>query len=496
MSNSSRCTAGIIVWFCCFCIIKPVHSSDPHERVYRLNVAGCVNAVSFSDIDGDSAADVIAACAGANGPGSRSLQIFLSSCMPQWNNGASIKFQVNPASVYYSARDIDNDGCAEIIFFSTHSIDIFRVSACGTSPACVQTIVCRNPFIPDMKGVFPVSHVIDTDHDMLPEIFSMTPEGLCMYSQDTSGEYRAAALIQCRHTVYSYSGEGESYQFCFPGIEVNDADGNGTSDLLLLYPETAHIFFDFEGTSAAAASGMKPDTTVHTGMYNPDECMSNPSQKAETFLYDMNGDTLPDVVSIRTVQNPPVRKRSEMAVYINRNGVFPSEPSCMLAAEGYNSGVQFSDINLDSRMDVVMYRFPFNVLQIPRYILKRRSERQFTVYRFSSRGCAGPGPDQTIHSSHGIDPLDTETFRMRFSCERDVTNDGFPDLTVLWADNTLEVYENDTLGRFKADPVYCAGVQFCTRMHMEDITGDGISDVILWDGDRLMVADIYRSISR
>ncbi len=259
------------------------------------------------------------------------------------------------------------------------------------------------------------------------------------------------------------------------------------------------------------------------------------------LLYDANSDGLQDLIYTSTLPGPNSRQMERYEVFVQRKDMtFGTEPYQVLDVpyDG-NSDVTFRDINSDHRLDAIVVRSNFDLVN-PKTLIKiyisnskaqqvftRETERYITKdpiglvriadfnsdgvvdfattffsYQFGSAedivdlalenkltfklqffpGLPGKGFDRRPAFEKELTlNMKTETYRgyAPLLIVDDLNNDRIMDLIVRSAEDRLRIYPSQNGLAFAKDPAATVDIPADAAVDIEDVNGDGLSDILV-----------------
>ncbi|MEM8982392.1 MAG: VCBS repeat-containing protein [Pseudomonadota bacterium] len=272
-----------------------------------------------------------------------------------------------------------------------------------------------------------------------------------------------------------------------PTVAAAPSNGNGA-----VFAVRGAELLSFQPTSAVATALTLPlglsSEFERERFYNSYEDLDQNSlvlREMERFS-DINGDDVPDIVTLETISEGVFDKSTTYRIYEGRLSsdrlAFSAEPESTLSSRGFQLGVRIAPLDEDHNV-IVTASVQVGVRAIIGALFSRSVTTRIEIY--------APGPDGTIAS----EPSTTLKGRVKFDFSTgqaefptiefgDIDGDGINDLVLKERKRALSWRRGDREGRFatRSNDLNAVGPADGSDVTLADLTGDGADEVIVLFG--------------
>jgi hypothetical protein len=459
---------------------------------------------SACDVDADGRAELLVVSAKKQGSGSfaRRISVYRTGDLRGAEPAAWRAQDVPDDVVAYTCGDVLARGNPQLVYLTPNAV--FAADFEGGAPSRV---------IADHKGIATQaspqslphwSGLRDLDQDGLADLVLPEARGYAVYRQQKErGLVRTGAIeIPAQYAnepttrrLRRVRAEGELLERrSLPQVVATDLDADRKLDLLALEESSVFGFAQRDGLAFASAPTLRRKVVAQPD--DPFQDLSEEATRPNVRFGDIDGDGRTDLVVPELDAGDLVTR---LRVFMAGPEGLTEKPSQVLKLSSLGGDPQLTDMNGDGRLDLGCTTVRTDLLRavtsptVPRLT--------FTYYAFLYRGeqrAFSTRPDVQWDVSveladpaarDGSDAAPSGFIRL----DGDFDGDKVHDLARLGALGDLAVHAGQVEGadrltlRIAADPLLSARVKPTSRSRIEDVDGDGRSDVVLLYDESLVL---------
>jgi hypothetical protein len=445
---------------CMTIFIAPVQAGPPRFSTAVFPVEGKVTDVVPADFNGDGLRDFAVA--------SRST-VRLLSFFIQTPDGFSFRprtiLRADRGEMAYEIKDLLGDDRPELAVLTERGVHYKTWSGdsgfTGETPLVLTQTVLP---LPDEERLVRWMFVRDVDSDGFPDLIIPKTHWMEIHSGNGHGAFPSCRRLWVPPEAdIEASGNTLAYSIRLPRLEVSDFNGDGTPDLLFIRKNRLDVFLQHSPAAGDGGALLPPDLrfTFETGGGNA------------FFLQtaDFNGDGRADAAAID--DNRSAR------IHLNKGGRFDPVPDRVWSARGISFGAAVRDFNRDGLADIAFIELGIGLKSLTQFLFFQKYQRVLACTYGRCGDSAPAGPDFTMKFGQKFkltDPMGKTAF---LSFDGDFNGDGIDDMAVGSSPSTIEFHWGLPEGGFmkKAGAeVRASG----SKHRIEDMNGDGVSDVFFW----------------
>ncbi len=315
-------------------------------------------------------------------------------------NGALRSRPLSAATVGEEVLFFDHGriGTAETLaLLSPGAVLAFDPSTGQLNPLARVESIYRSP---SRTGINELQFLRDVNQDGLDDIVLPDFDGVRIYLQ-TSNDFAPGMLLRAPPRLRL---SASSPEYVADELHYFDFNLDGARDLALLRDNRFLVFpwIDdrFRGTPDELPLNMPLASARELQMLEEDVTDLDQSdyQLSQIFrITDLNGDQLPDVVTITTISSGVFDKRTEYRVYLGKTGsasvVFGTEPDAMIPSEGFQVELKEIDASGNGRQDLVSTSLRLGLGKILKALFSRSMNLDVELRRMDELGSYPQQPD-------------------------------------------------------------------------------------------------------
>jgi len=471
------------------------------------------NGVFSEDLTGSGRRDLIGLAAGR-------IAIFRSDPTQPAGFAASPEVLITgPTSYYADAADVLPEKGKEILILTPSGVWAYvqENGRYATRPRPLiqcETILAFNTLRSGIAAqhnpnvqVLPWNFAFDANGDGLDDLLVPHDNGTDVYLQRPRGQLAKPIRLSLYPVIYHFAAPGHRanelrqttsrssrIEVVAPALERRDVNGDGRPDLV----------------SGAAWFAQKVDGTFDPVAAEVPFEQRNPPI-ADVRLVDLRGSGHKDKFVEEDIMDEPLHLLTRVRVFLaDKEGNIPSEPTQVVVDQNVlvHTQVPLHDFDGDGALDFAMYKTDITPIDIANWIRQSfgHIEGNLNFYLFDrkeGRYPRRPPYSKSITMRFEIDVMEAMmglvwerylSTMMRF--EGDYNGDGRPDLLVREETKKICIYFNtgDRRRLFPRDPdVVLADLPKFAGLALDDLNGDGCTDVILYHGNFDHVVALYIS---
>jgi len=357
-------------------------------------------------------------------------------------------------------------------------------------------------------AVLPWNFAFDANGDGLDDVLVPHDRGTDLYLQKAPGQFARPLTLGLFPVVYHLAAPGHKasefrettarsvrLEVIVPGLERRDVNGDGKPDLVC----GAYWFAQkADGTFDTVAATLPPD--LQTAAEQPLRRM------------DLNGDGRKDGIEEENVVDDPLNIVTRVRIFLaDPNGQLPAAPTQVVVGQNIllNARLPVYDFNGDGALDFAMFKTDITVTEIAKWVRQSfgKIDGDLNFYLFDRKDGSyprRPSFSKPIRMRFKVDLMEAMmglvwerylSTMMRF--EGDFNGDGRLDLLVRDETNRIAIYLNsaDPVRIYLGDPdIVLDNLPSFGGLALDDLNGDGATDVILYLGnfDHVLAAYISR----
>lgn len=331
--------------------------------------------------------------------------------------------------------------------------------------------------------------LVDLDGDGSGEVIFHDGRALRVLERTTGTTHTLKTPAEGRvQTASEPGGQRVTLAVAWPRIVTTDVDGDGLLDVVALQGDQAHALLTrTTGTPERRTLALPVDLAPRRDPASPPDADRRPVQGA--WLDDVDGDGIADLVVHRAVVEGSWFGASAELIYARGTGRGFTTPQ-ILTTDDAAVEVQLADLDGDGDQDLVVPHIDVSLSSFARAMLARRMQVEVDRYTFDS------GYRLTPERVHTLSVPFENSESVHVKLTDDITGDGLADVVVQEGDSPLQVLAGTTQGVSKT-PWATAAVEVPPgdeSLLVADLTGDGRPELLVWgpglsQGQLLIVRD-------
>lgn len=401
--------------------------------------------------------------------------------------------------------DIEGDGTQEILFaagYRVYALD--RPAGSDTWSPEPITVLDAEMLLGTSRAFVPgAALTANILTGAPPSLLLATVSGVELRHREPDGSYPAAKGLRLRAPLRRISMSGNSVSVFQPLPRVVDADGDGTIDLLFRADDL--LVYRGRGDGSFDAQPVRAPLTI-----GPE----GGRRSRATLIEDIDGDGILDIVSVPVespADEPPAkengkekkREKGERETYEIRLGhpglVFSDPPDTVAEVTSHEklggATAEFARIDADARQDLVVARYSTSFWQIARVLMTKKIGIDVSFESMLQRpdGSFAPATGKPFETRVVID-LKRGISGMPSEPRGDFNGDGITDLLLFDGEPSARVHLTSSEGTFARKPSVVVPLQRSPEdralVDVEDVNGDGRSDIAFFtaEGDGFVVS--------
>lgn len=474
---------------------------------FALEFEGRLRSGAIADFDADGRIDIGVLLSAERDP----TDLRLATCLQGDAGfaGPCPTIRIPSEARAFDVADIDGAAGAELVILTPDGLRVASFAAgrfsefgalqplhtlfAGTGPGKTA----RLRFLLDLEADGRAELVVPTIEG--PRILRYAREGLVAIRQlQSHAEVTYRLGHPAERSLLGRSGEhavGAEARFSAPEVFLEDFDGDGRVDIATLQGRRLRVFLQQPGGEFPERPGFEWERTI----LDADE-QADPIASEGLMFADLDGEGALDIIATKWAL-PSERTRIDRYVYYARDGLrYPEEPDQKVRSESVDRRLMIADLNADGRADLVVPFFHFAVTQAVKVVVQNAVKIQFRLFLMGADGRYAQDADKTfarvdrrIALNYDIDimgyvlgdkALPEEGSGPLLSFDADANGDGYPDLLADTGSDRLAIYFGNERARYSNSPDRLIDHESTLSYDLEDLNGDGRSDVITYHGPR------------
>ncbi|MBN2414266.1 VCBS repeat-containing protein [bacterium] len=459
----------------------PAQQPLPDRVQVTLPCPGTVTEVRVLDIDGNGLADIAASHTdtGDLPRPRRGLMVFLQESAGSF--GEELRIDPGGDCLLWDVADSDADGRAELLLLKSDGVYLAPLHGSGFEfPP--HRIVQETSFIPAAGKTLPRYPLALPLPGNSGSLIVLPAYGTLNLYRGDGLYYRACRTLFWRAPLSFGDASALSCTVELPLLTSGHFNRDDEPDLMLVSGTTLNVFL-----TAAVPAEDADELTIPDKRYLLDSRAISPSvfenispEATRIETIDLDGDGFEDVVISKS---PRARFRtgiSQVQIFLNRNGRIAPLPDQILTTDHFSGDHIIADLNGDGRQDIALLAYPLGFAQAARFLLTKRTANRYELFFMRPDGSYPALPDGTVPFTRAVDlndPLDEAPLR---SVTHDFSGDGIRDFLVAADPDRFTVYPGTGSGLFTKKGRFRIDAPAGGDMHVADLNGDGIADLVLW----------------
>lgn len=260
-----------------------------------------------------------------------------------------------------------------------------------------------------------------------------------------------------------------------PEIETADFNGDGKRDLIVIWMDEVSIYLQGE-------SGLFPREPSATYFFNllTEKERATGRATVHVEVRDLQGDGRADFV-LSKVEGGIINAKSKILIYYNKNNELkPDSPDLILAdAKGAAGGI-VHDLDGDGRPDLIVPSVRLSALSYIGLFINREVTVSFAFYLMGQDGRYPDKPRLEKELKFAIDLQEGDIVGALPRLHGDFDGNGRKDVVFATNKDRLTVVLQGSGEIFPSSRSYAIEVPVSKEMVVEDLDGDGLSDIIMF----------------
>jgi hypothetical protein len=491
---SERGNVLLFVFICLFFFEGYGEGADLFS-LQSLVVEGSKLSVIPTDLDGRGLLEIVVISKTGVYPNEkRWISIFSADATARYSRTARQRWEIDPAAAILDVGDVAPSPGKEIFYLTGRGISYYAQEEDGNFSTTPQNLLAW-PTI----TVFPAADSLPrgrllADWKRNGRSMLLLPQFDCLvfFERDDSDGWHKTDRVSIVPRTFLFSDQVNDgafrdfslhTEFRLPRIFVEDFNGDGYPDLLLTEQESAAVHLQQHDGHFAA----QPSATI----VFPVRPSGKDADTSLSFLLtpvDVNGDQFADMVLTLTKGTGKFLERKIIIfLFLNRQNPanpFAPQPDQTITVDGITPGVSIEDVNGDGRADLLFSSIRVGFWNIVKNLISKRVNLDTSIFllrsdnRYPTRSDFNQNTSYQLDLTHGIQFHGTLP-----TLGGDFTGDGHKDLLVA-RDEKIAVYPKNPNGDLFSNPLTQSEVFTSPFMHIVDLNGDGLDDLIFYEKKR------------
>jgi hypothetical protein len=496
------------------CLIAPcaAGAADFELSIEQLEASGPILGYEARDFDEDGLTDLLCAHLSegqkrdADGRLERSLSLFLQRKTPQGGRFATrpdARLRVGFDASMFATGNFLAKGGSEVALLSRTGIELHRLGEDSTGFVKVATIAPGEPGFFDFPvdgGLFRWTLTRDLDGDGRRDLLFPQKSGYELFSQRGEGAFSSHGKIRVPSRERfgppmetQFLNRFLTYLSSLSRVVPVDINNDGLLDLVAYRKKGLASFlqkqdgtFPLDPDREAPLEVVKKAGKTKDGTANKD-VFSN----VKLALRDLDGDGRVDLVATKTVGEIGVFEtlRTQVLIFLGgESGIDDSKPNRILNLKGVTLEPEFTDINGDRDMDLVLSSLRMDMFSNVKRALLDSVSTTYTVYLYrGGQRVYSKKADFERSAETSVETIEQQG-QVRLSWfSGDFDGDGLKDMLTITGPGELtivpaRVKTSFFSGRYLSlddDAAKALNIKASTDLAITDLDGDGRDEVVL-----------------
>lgn len=454
-----------------------------------LRVEGRVHKIILKDCNSDGLKDIIALHSLSKFPDpaiDRFLSIFIQ------NNGRfsdlpSQTLRMDQDEIVFDIADIDDDPYLELLFLRRDGIYFRKHTTGGYDQTLHPFLFTPSVFLsPDPSKLTRYEFICDIDGDALPEILIPQPDRLLVYSKNTFGEYSLCKSLWNAPKTSMDAQDQFTLSLHLPILHVHDFNGDAVPDLLLTHDDRLDVYLQHSKEEQVQQTVLTPPNLIYRfGSRDVNPSPLEPIAPSSIFMEprDLNADGFVDIVLSKASRASFTKNISQIQIYINKAGRFGILPDQIITTENFGGEHIIQDLNGDGLLDLGLLTFKIGFTQAFRFLITKKAGNSIDFYLMRSDGTYPSTPDCKISFTRRVKIGDLLGTAFSQNFHGDFNGDGLNDLFVGTDTHEISIFLRSPDRLYWKKRILKIGATVSMHMEIDDLNGDGVSDILFWYPD-------------
>ncbi|MHC5036716.1 MAG: FG-GAP repeat domain-containing protein [Planctomycetota bacterium] len=339
------------------------------------------------------------------------------------------------------------------------------------------------PFCRDFTGDGKADLLVPQHHGYLLAV--QEKEGFPrMFPLEVQGKNR---MIRMAHEIFKI--DFMSQNCSLPALLAGDFNGDGRLDLMGLREKTFIVFLG----KGAEGFPLKPTYQVAlpclaTSVDEPEEDVF---EGKRVYVEEINGDGLVDLIAVRTQGKiglfSSIRTRFEL--FLGRKGAFfPRFPDRILTVPGVGTLPEFFDLEGDGKKELVVPALRTDILSGVKTAATQEVTITYFLFAVGADGLWETSPAFRESTGLAVGRIEKGQSVPAAAFGGDFDGDGRRD-RLAFKGETVQIHPGipDSRYRFSEEPRWTFQAQVSNDFEVEEINGDGFSDILFFHTDKVVV---------
>jgi hypothetical protein len=470
----------------------------------ELEVPGEIQEKLVFDLNQDGLKDLLLLHTGGKKEERRFLSIFLQEKRKGFSRHPFQTWELKGGSSVFDVGNITPNPGAEIVFLDSSGVSFYHQDSPGHYGELARLF--ESPNILANSGdtkVRSLKFLWDLNNDEISEILTPTLAGYQIYRREDDGAFHPSQLIRLDVPVTSDLGRekgfgrkvdinrlirirpyltGITVSYQIPSLFVEDFNGDNRKDLIGLVNNELSIFLQRPDGSLPE----RPDRKIKRSLLTEKE--KKLAFAGESMVIaDLNGDKIMDLITTKYGAKGD-RGSINHYLYFGHNDLhFNEYPDQILFSENIEPQFGIIDLNNDGRLDLVIPFFKARITQALKVIVQNKIKILLSFYLLGKDDRYPPRRSSFKVIDYHIKVFDVNLLRTEsqplLSTRGDFNGDGYPDLASDNGQDRILLFRGSEKGEFGRQPDQIIKAVSTFSYDIDDLNGDGRSDIILYYSD-------------
>lgn len=476
-------------------LLSPIsHNAQnrPSYSNHTCHVEGVIDDILIKDLDNNSKRDLLVVHHQAdkrNINPRRWISLFLQK-NDTIGPKASQRLSVDRGQIVFDLCDLDQDNIPELIFLKNDGLEIWKMSDSGFTPSPHLFIKTSSVFLshdPIRLKYYKLAFHFDNHNN--PILIVPKSAEMALFTRNRSGQYD---LSQNLYTGPHFTLTNENPLQLFvnlPQTVLDDFNGDKIRDLHFLSKDRMDVFLQYPHEQFIDSSSIKPPSFRYRIDLMKENLSSVEKIAPATMkfkIFDLNQDNRSDILLIHAPRAGFTAHISQIHIYLNRWGKFPSLPDEIITAENLNGEHVVGDFNQDGYKDLALLQFKIGWFQAIKFLFTRKVDFVLNFFLMDKNETYPEKPNRSISFSKRLKIRDLiHSFQNLFTIEGDFNGDTLSDMLIHADSDHYLIIPAEGKMLFSKKNLFKINVPTSDEFKVEDINNDSFSDICLWYPDIL-----------